>query len=165
MHSTDRYAKKIVISSDAVLLCVFHSKCCLRVSILFLLLFLILVPRVHSTRSISIPPEPSVYCRIPEPPTNGRYSCEMNSGSGDYQTLWSGNICHINCNRFYAIPMELRRYGVIQCVRGHWNSTNVDVCQRERTQRNTLKSSKTRLNEQREPVLMPKRVRVTYNYN
>lgn len=160
--------ERICILSETVLLCVSLLKCCLRVSILFLLLFLLLVPRVHSTRSISIPPE---HCPLPEPPTNGRYSCEMSGGSDDYQALWPGNICHINCNRFYAIPMELRRYGVIQCVRGNWNSTNVDVCQRERTQRkivkqrNTLKPSKTRLNEQREPVLMPKRVRVTYNYN
>lgn len=122
------------------------------------------VDDISTTRIGTFEPKPD-YCRVPDHPTNGRYSCEMSSEGDDHPTLISGSVCRINCNPSYSIPMNLHRFGLIQCLDGAWNATTMDVCQRQRS--TTLRPDKpTRLIKTRPSVrnkspFVPKRVKVT----
>lgn len=121
---------------------------------------------------------------MPDPPVNGRYSCEINTESDDYQLLASGSVCNINCNQFYSIPRQLRRFGVIQCIRGAWNATNMNVCQPQQQQQRLLQQQQhlflldqrqqmrqrkltqlpqNRPDKRRHIPFTPRRVKISYN--
>lgn len=74
----------------------------------------------------------STQCRLPVPPENGKFSCEINStevNEDEYSTP-SGSICRIYCKRHHFVPAHLRHYAVFKCENGLWNSTMHEFCHR-----------------------------------
>lgn len=72
-------------------------------------------------------------CKLPIPPANGKFSCEINNTEPNYDNdLYTpnGSVCHVNCNRHYEMHSYMERYATFHCDNGRWNSTMMDFCQK-----------------------------------
>lgn len=70
------------------------------------------------------------HCELPQPPENGKFSCEINDTSNmeNDLSIAHGSICRIRCNQDYSIHHRQHKYSVFQCQYGKWNSTVTNVC-------------------------------------
>lgn len=88
------------------------------------------------------------FCAQPPPPANGRFVCEAKNPDfpdtvpkleqniiESLKSLAPESVCHVQCDRSYAIPYHLQQLSTIQCTNGAWNSTDIEFCYKKQPQR------------------------------
>lgn len=114
------------------------------------------------------------FCQLPTPPPFGKYTCDISNDISKDENFQSGiqpgTVCRAVCNRLHTIPYHLRSLGVIQCYKGSWNATRIELCYRQRHQRHSLRTNSNLVNHElsRLPQLskigyQASRVRITYD--
>lgn len=78
------------------------------------------------------------YCRRPDEPANGHFSCETNDviqDTDNNQLFSPGSICQVKCKPTHSIPFHLYKMSMIECQNGDWNITGIEFCYKEQPMR------------------------------